>query len=201
MKRYGMSIDLDRCLGCAACLLACKTENEVPEGSSRIRLIETLWGEFPDVNLEIRPEQCMHCENPPCVKVCPTGATYKSADGLVLIDEAKCVGCKACLVACPYGARFINPDGGWAEKCTFCAHRLADGRQPACVESCPTGARVFGDLDDAKSDVATALRQAERITVAKPEAGTKPKLFYLGGKRSNTWMQTQATAHPKTEKG
>jgi Fe-S-cluster-containing dehydrogenase component len=185
MARYAMAIDLDRCIGCEACMVACKTENEVPLGFYRLRIRETVAGTFPDLQGEFRMEQCFHCENPPCVAVCPTGATYKTPEGLVLVDASRCTGCKACVTACPYGMRYVHPDG-YIDKCTFCEHRLAQGLLPACVETCPTGARAFGDMEDLKSPVRKALNQARRVDVLKPQTGARPKLYYLNSRFTNT---------------
>ena len=178
MTRYAMAIDVDRCFGCQACLVACKAENEVPDDRYRLRMRETVTGTFPNLKAEILMEQCYHCEDAPCVPVCPTGATYQTDDGLVLIDPEKCTGCKACVTACPYGMRYVHP-GGWIDKCTFCDHRLADGLDPACVETCPTGARWFGDLDDAASPVSIAIRSARTVGVVDSPTSAKPSLFYL----------------------
>jgi len=178
MPRYGMAIDLAACVGCAACAVACKLENQVPPGVARlwIRLEES--GSFPDLAMQYRPEQCLHCEEPPCVPVCPTGASHVDANGLVLVDPETCIACGACIAACPYDARYFDPRG-FVAKCTFCDHRLAEGRLPACVETCPTLCRSFGDLDDPDSDVSRAVRAAQRVDVLKPEQGTRPKLLYL----------------------
>ncbi len=183
MARYAMAIDLEACVGCAACAVACVTENQVPPGVTRlwIREIEEEGPSRPQV--EFRPEQCYHCENPPCVPVCPTGATYQRQDGLVLLNPTKCIACGACVVACPYDSRFLHPDGH-VDKCTFCAHRLEAGRDPACVETCPTGARVFGDLEDEEGRLRAALASARRVDVRKPHLGTEPRLFYLNAPRA-----------------
>lgn len=185
MTRYAMAIDIDRCVGCQACLVACKAENEVPDHRYRLRMRETVVGRFPDLVAEIRLEQCFHCDDPPCVPVCPTGATYQTADGLVLVDPSKCTGCKACVTACPYDMRYVHP-GGWIDKCTFCDHRIAEGLEPACVETCPTGARSFGDLDDAGSPVRIAIEAAATADVLKPETGAEPCLFYLNSPLSQS---------------
>ena len=178
MPRYAMAIDLSLCVGCAACAVACKMENEVPPGVFNLGIREREVGEYPNLVVEFRPEQCLHCENPPCVPVCPTGASYQTKDGLVLVDPKKCIACGACIAACPYDARYLHP-AGYVSKCTFCAHRLEKGKVPACVETCPTYCRTFGDLEDPESPVAKALKAAERVDVLRPEQGTRPKLFYL----------------------
>ena len=178
MPRYAMAIDLSLCVGCAACAVACKMENEVPPGVFNLWIREREVGEYPNLVVEFRPEQCLHCENPPCVPVCPTGASYQTKDGLVLVDTQKCIACGACIAACPYDARYLHP-AGYVSKCTFCAHRLEKGKVPACVETCPTYCRTFGDLEDPESPVAKALKAAERVDVLRPEQGTRPKLFYL----------------------
>ncbi len=181
MTRYAMSVDQDRCIGCQACLVACKTENQVPMGYFRLRMRTTVVGTYPNLQGEFRMEQCFHCDNSPCIPVCPTGATYKTVTGIVLVDSSKCIGCKACVTACPYNMRYLHPDG-FVDKCTFCEHRVSENRVPACVETCPSGARAFGDLDDPASPVRQALARARRTDVLKPETGSRPKLFYLNSR-------------------
>lgn len=176
--RYAMTIDLAACVGCAACAVACRVENEVPLGFDRVWIRERESGTFPELRVEFRPEACQHCQDPACVRACPTGASYRNAGGVVLVDAARCIACGACIAACPYDARFMHPDGH-ADKCTFCWHRVAVGRDPACVETCPTGARAFGDLLDARSPASRAIRHAQRIDVLNPGAGTGPNVYYL----------------------
>ena len=128
--------------------------------------------------MEIRSERCYHCDNPPCVTCCPTGASHVSdLGGIVKVTQNRCIGCKACVAACPYGARFIHPDG-YADKCTFCDHRVKEGKDPACVSVCPAHCMYFGDLDDSKSQVSELLRTRQWHTLL-PEAGTRPRVFYL----------------------
>ena len=178
MARLAMVIDTKKCVGCMDCIVACKTENEVPEGFNRDWIAEQAKGRFPNVHLEIRSERCNHCDNPPCVYCCPTGASHVEPDGkTVQVNPDRCIGCKACLAACPYGARFVHPDG-YADKCTFCLHRVKEGKDPACVSVCPTHCMVFGDLDDPKSAVSQLLQSRKHHTLL-PEAGTKPRVFYL----------------------
>jgi len=170
MPRYAMTIDLSLCVGCAACAVACKMENQVPPGVHRLWIRERELGVFPDLTVEFRPEQCLLCANPPCVPVCPTGASYQTEDGLVLVDSRKCIACGACVAACPYEARYLHP-AGYVDKCTFCQHRLEKGRLPACVETCPTGCRAFGDLDDPESPVAKVPKGGGKGRCLKARAG------------------------------
>jgi tetrathionate reductase subunit B len=125
------------------------------------------------------PKLCNQCERPACVQVCPVGATYRTRDGVVLIDEKRCIGCRYCVQACPYGARYFDEERGVPDKCTWCYHRITKGMQPACVESCPVGARVFGDLRDKESRVSLFIRN-NRVQVLKPESGNLPQVFYVG---------------------
>lgn len=179
MARYGMVIDTARCVGCMDCVVACKTENGVPDGHCRDWISEEVRGAFPTVHLEIRSERCNHCDRPPCVTCCPTGASHVEEDfgRIVLVAHDLCIGCKACLASCPYDARFIHPEG-YADKCTFCAHRVQKGLEPACVAVCPTHCMHFGDLDDPHSEVFRLL-QSRRQHALLPEAGTGPRIFYL----------------------
>lgn len=178
MPKYAMVIDQRRCVGCMACVVACKRENNVPEEHYRTRVVEEVSGRFPELRMELRSELCNHCDNPPCVYNCPTGASYKAEDGTVQINRKKCVGCKACVAACPYDARYIHPEHGYADKCSFCEHRIKKGKQPACVATCIGRSRIFGNLEDPKSEVNQLLRKFSSRTLL-PEAGTKPNVFYI----------------------
>jgi tetrathionate reductase subunit B len=178
-KRYAMVIDLRKCIGCHSCSVACKTENEVPPAVWRswVKIMEK--GRYPIARTYALPIQCNNCENAICAKVCPTKASYKREDGIVMIDPHKCVGCKYCMAACPYQVRYLNPVRKYAQKCYFCAHRVEQGLLPACVETCPAGARTFGDMNDPASEISRMLIE-NPTEVLKPEAGTKPSVFYIG---------------------
>jgi Fe-S-cluster-containing dehydrogenase component/formate-dependent nitrite reductase membrane component NrfD len=175
---YGFLIDNRKCIGCHACSTACKSENEVPLGVNRTWVKYTEKGVFPDTRRYFQVTRCNHCANPPCVSICPTTAMYQRADGIVEFDSTRCIGCKACMQACPYDAIYIDPDTHTAAKCHFCAHRTDVGLEPACVVVCPEHAILAGDLDDPKSEIARAVAM-QRVRVRKPEQGTKPKLFYI----------------------
>ena len=177
MARYGMAVDLKTCVGCAACVVACKVENNVDERFSRDRVVQRIAGDFPNLSLQITSERCSHCDDPPCVWNCPTGASHISDGGIVLVNEDRCTGCKACVASCPYDARFIN-ERGFADKCTFCTHRVEQGLDPACVSTCPTKAMAFGDLNDPGSEITRTLA-ARRHKALKPETGIGPNVFYL----------------------
>ena len=178
MARFGMAIDTARCVGCMDCVVACKTENQVPEGLNRDWIAYQTDGVYPTLHMEIRSERCNHCDQPPCVACCPTGASHVDDFGkIVLVTEDECIGCKACVASCPYEARFINPKG-YADKCTFCIHRVKEGLDPACVSVCPTRCMTFGDLDDPQSEVSRVL-VSRRHHALKPDAGTEPRIFYL----------------------
>lgn len=197
---YAMGVDTSRCIGCGRCVEACKAENNVPREPYYFRtwieryVVQTD-GEtvvsspnggiagFPPVKETgvlrtfFVPKLCNQCANPPCVQVCPVGATFVTQDGVVLVDADYCIGCRYCIQGCPYGARFLHPVTHVAEKCTFCYHRLVKGLVPACVEVCPTQARIFGDLKQRSSPLARFLR-FNVIQVLKPHLNTDPKVFY-----------------------
>lgn len=178
-KRYGMVHDETACIGCTACTEACREVNNVPEGVSRLEILRSEpQGEYPNVDYRFTRKSCQHCENPPCVYVCPTGAAYKDEKtGIVDVDKSRCVGCGYCLAACPYQVRFFNPVDKSADKCNFCRDtNLANGKQPACVESCPTNALVFGDLNDPASEINQVLEN-KVVYRDKVHLGTKPKLY------------------------
>lgn len=178
MARFGMVIDTKKCVGCMDCVVACKTENSVPESFNRDWIVQDVKGEYPTLHMQIRTERCNHCDNPPCVYCCPCGASHvHELGGVVLVHHDKCSGCKACIAACPYDARFIHPEG-YADKCTFCIHRAEKGMDPACVSVCPTHCMYFGDLDDPNSNL-NKLLASRKYSALIPEAGTKPQIFYL----------------------
>ena len=178
---WAMLIDTRSCIGCQACTVACTMENKVPEGSFRTLASVYVVEADESAGTHIVPRLCNHCEEPPCVRACPVGATFKREDGIVLVDGERCVGCAYCIQACPYEARFINHRTGKADKCTFCAHRIEAGLLPACVETCVGGARIFGDLNDPKSELRRRVDAARpQLKVLKPEQATKPNVFYIG---------------------
>lgn len=179
---WAMLVDTRRCIACQACTMACSMENASPEGQFRT-VVATYAVSTPEgkTGLSVLPRLCNHCEEPPCIPVCPVGATFKRKDGVVLVDGDRCVGCAYCVQACPYDARFINHHTGKADKCTFCSHRLEAGLLPACVETCVGGARIFGDINNPESEISRRLKAADGKTrVLKPEAGTLPNVYYIG---------------------
>ena len=177
--KWAKVVDHGSCIGCHACSTACKSENEVPLSVNRTYVKYVDVGEFPQARRAFQVTRCNQCEDPPCAAACPTRAMHQRPDGIVDFDKSICIGCKACIAACPYDAIFINPEDHSAEKCNFCAHRIDVGLEPACVVVCPTEAIMVGDLNDPSSRVAqTSHRQP--VAVRRPEKATHPKLFYRG---------------------
>jgi len=198
--RYGMVIDLKMCTACHACAMACKAEHGTPPGMWWSKVLPKEIGKYPNARIVYTPVLCMHCQKAPCVDVCPTGASHKRADGIVVVDYDKCMGCGYCRVACPYDARTfvekIEPyypefgftpyedlmyqehQAGVAEKCDFCVERVEKGEQPACVATCPAYARHFGDLDDPNSEVSKLIAERHGYQLL-PELGTEPSVYYL----------------------
>ncbi|MDA0329900.1 MAG: polysulfide reductase NrfD [Gemmatimonadetes bacterium] len=172
-------IDHTRCIGCHACTTACKSENEVPLSVTRTYVKYVDVGHFPQTRRSFQVTRCNQCEEAPCVTACPTAAMHRRPDGIVDFDKSICIGCKACIAACPYDAIFINPEDKSAEKCNFCAHRLDVGLEPACVVVCPTQALLVGDMNDPLSAVSEIIHR-DAVAVRRPEKGTRPKVFYKG---------------------
>lgn len=231
MVAYSMVVDLDRCQGCRACVEACKVENNTVQGNFWMYVFRFEEGRYPDTKMSFLPRPCQHCDNAPCVKACPVGARFKREDGLVLTDADRCIGCRYCELACPYGVNYFNwqkpkdgqydvvdwddpdlaavtggaippyrnPDldglygpeqrrtagGGQAkgimEKCTFCVHRVEKGLRPACVDTCPTDALIFGDADNPDTPISAYLKEKSTWRLLE-DAGTKPRVHYVGGK-------------------
>ena len=233
--RWGMVIDQDRCIGCWTCSIACKSNNNEPLGVWWNRIltvhedptgmditasggIDEPVGEYPNLSLSYMPVNCFHCDDPPCTEVCPTAATYKREDGIVMMDWERCIGCRYCMIACPYNMRVFNwsvPEQvpanegtdtgdvyhvgspakpprpkGVVEKCDFCYQRVDNGMQPFCIEVCPARARFFGDLNDPESEVSLLVRHGA-VSQVRPDLGTDPKVYYIPPKgRGNGGSQT-----------
>ena len=189
---YAWVIDQTKCIGCHACSTACKSENDVPLGVHRTWVKAVEVGEFPNVRRHFAVLRCNHCADPPCVHICPVTAMHQRPDGIVDIAHDRCIGCKACIQACPYDAIHVDPGDNTVAKCHFCAHRIEKGLLPACVVICPVEALVFGDLDDAGSRVSRYLG-ATPVSVRRPEQGTRPKAFYVGAHQAA--LDPLAAAH------
>ncbi len=177
-ERLGMLIDLKKCISCQACTVACKVHNKVPLGRFVNRVLKVgPEGNFPHLGYYGLPAACMQCTDPPCVDVCPTKASAIAPNGVIMIDDKKCVGCRYCMAACPYGARVFNEERRVVQKCTFCFERRERGRQPICVQTCVGGARYFGDLNDPQAEVSRLIheRHAENLL---PDLNTQPGVFY-----------------------
>lgn len=201
-KAWAFLVNTYRCIGCGRCVKACKVENDIPEEGHAYRTWVESYKVKPDGEVVIEsprggidgfnevdygeeeksffvPKLCNQCEIPPCVHVCPVGATFQTREGVVLVNKKWCIGCSYCIEACPYKARFIHPEEHVADKCTWCYHRITRGMLPACVQACPTGARKFGDLNDPHSEISETIRE-QRVEVLKPELWTKPRVYYIG---------------------
>lgn len=177
-RRFGMAVDMVACVGCSACVIACRDENNVPDGCSRRWIEERVQGRFPDLTSEVYSESCQHCDYPPCVDCCPTGASHiDRPTGTTQVDRDKCTGCKACVAACPYDSRFVHPDG-YVDKSTLCIHRLRKGEPTACEAICPTDAITVGDLDDPHAKISQLVR-SRHVRQFKTDAGTRPRFFLL----------------------
>ena len=200
---FGFLVDTEKCIGAGKCLLACRLENNVPEGFHRTWVERYVHFKDGTVQVDLVPETgyagsglptidpesvdrayfvpklCNQCEDAPCNQVCPVHAAFTSPEGIELVDPERCIGCAYCVQACPYGVRFINPDTGTADKCTWCYHRIKRGESPACVEACPVGARVFGRIDDPESEISKRIAEI-RTDVLKQHLGTHPKTRYVG---------------------
>mgnify|MGYP000803693998 FL=1 len=187
MSRYGIIVNVDRCAGCFACAVACKEENQVAPGIfwEKIKRDENV----RDNVINWFRMSCMHCDDPACMKVCPMKAIHKGPHGEVLVDQQKCIGCKMCMAACPYGARSYNPEAKVVEKCTLCHHLQEVGDQPACVKVCCAKARFFGDVDDPESDVSKVLAAAGAENVhSMPDSGNHPTVRYILHKKTGEWQ-------------
>jgi len=203
MTRWAMVIDLRKCMGCRACMQACGMENLVPIDYTALdageQMLKWVSGEIEYYNMRVLqlsfdgklqhiPIPCMHCDKPPCVEWCPTGASYKRSDGIVMVDSERCIGCKTCITVCPYGARYVRKSSvtgshvGVVDKCKMCFHLVDKGELPACARVCPSKAIIFGDIDNPQSEVRKLLTSVDptKVKVLKKELGTRPNVFYIG---------------------
>lgn len=192
MTRYAIVVDLDRCIGCHGCEIACKVENNIALGECWNKVIDRgPSGEYPNLEMYFLPTMCQQCENAPCTNVCPTGASYRDPEtNMVLVNKEQCVGCKYCMMACPYGVRAWNEEERVVEKCTLCAHLTRDGELPMCVRTCSAGARFYGDLDDPNSDASQALAKADPASIhTLPDVGNHPATHYILPAKRAAWKE------------
>jgi tetrathionate reductase subunit B len=181
LHKWAMVIDSTKCVHCHACTLACQNQNSLAPTENFNRLEEREQGIFPNYSKRIIPVQCQHCDNPPCVSVCPVGASYKRKDGVVMVNFETCIGCKYCILACPYSVRVVNTAEGYVHKCTFCIEFVEQGQKPACVTTCPMGVRTFGDLND-PDDPLRKLIAGKKMVLLLKEMNTGPSIYYITGK-------------------
>ncbi|MDH3328544.1 MAG: 4Fe-4S dicluster domain-containing protein [Desulfobulbaceae bacterium] len=196
---YSMVVRQGLCIDCELCVRACKKTNEVPDYGYRTRILTKKVSDAVGRKKEFIPILCNHCNEPPCCRACPTKATYKDTNnGIVMMDTSKCIGCKMCVLACPYEARYFNEERHAIDKCNFCYDtRLSKGKTlTACSNVCPTGARIFGDISDPENVVYKMVHQIEKqVWVLRPESGSKPNVFYMKATRSSPWdLRRQADA-------
>ena len=189
MTRNIIDIDLDSCIGCHSCAVVCKQENNVGLGTFYNKVLTVgSSGTYPDLEMYYLPVSCQHCDNPECVSVCPTGASYKRDDGVVLVDHSKCIGCQYCVMACPYGVRYLNEEERVVEKCTLCEQKIAQGELPQCVSQCCGMARWFGDADEGIEGFVVPRGEilgeyispfSDDQVYSLPDVGNKPSLRYI----------------------
>jgi len=172
--QLGFLVDLHLCMGCKGCEIACKVENEVPLSTWRLRVKYVDVGTFPETKRTFTPLRCNHCENAPCERICPVSALHYIENGIVNIDKERCIGCAGCVMACPYGAIYIDPETQTADKCTYCAHRIASSMMPACVVACPV-----------EANISKYIQEHRDVQVRKPEKGTNPHHFYVGASQAH----------------
>jgi len=201
-KRYGFVINVSRCIDCRACLVACSVENNVPMNHTRIWVHDLgVQGQFPILQREFIPWNCMHCEHPPCTEVCVSGATYKDPDtGLVLVDQQACIGCGFCVDACPYDVRYLDEKRGVVDKCNACLQRVEVGMQPACVATCVGGSRMFGDLNDPNSEASIALKNAtniQRLDYENGKVDTDPNIYFINSEALGEEVVLQSGILPR----